>query len=151
MTTDDRAEMKAARSAGKAIHQAQRLGRARPAHYNEAVKAAAVAIGRAFNGDPLTWRAEAEAAVEAVLPHLRAYQIEVQTRIGYALGRKETAAEIAQAIETHPFSGSYTPFRIAAAIAREIGTKEAERPAHPGMHPLEATCNEACWNKRDHP
>ena len=95
----DRKEFQTARDAGLKQRHEQRL--ARSAHYNEAVKAAAVAIGRAFNGDPLTWRAEAEAAVEAALPHLRAYQIELQTRIGYALGRKEALEEAASWIEDY--------------------------------------------------
>ena len=85
----DRKEFQTARSAGKAIHQAQRLENA-------------------------TYTA---AEVKALT--------KPATDLAYALGRKETAEEIATAIETHPFSGSYTPFRIAAAIAREIGTKEA--------------------------
>lgn len=116
-------------------------GATRSAHYNEAVKAAAVAISRTFNGDPLTWRAEAEAAVEAALPYLRAYQIELQTRIGFQLGRKEAAEEIAAALAAEQDLMSSLPvgdpavsqqarlviparasaFRDAAKIARDIG------------------------------
>lgn len=35
------------------------------------------------------------AILRAALPHLRAHQIEVQTRIGHALGRQEALKEIA--------------------------------------------------------
>lgn len=121
----DRKEFQANRDAGLKQRHEQRLDRA---HYNEAVKAAAVAISRAFNGDPLTWRAEAEAALEAALPHLRAYQIEVQTRIGFRLGRKEALEEaVSRLMAERAMPGkrynvsAMAALGIAAQIVRDIG------------------------------
>lgn len=48
-----------------------------------------------------------------------------ETRVERAI-RRQVAEEIAQAIEAHP-SGGHKPFRIAAAIARQIGCPDCAK------------------------
>lgn len=48
------------------------------------------------------YRASARAMIAAALPHLRAFQIETQVRVGYELGRREAGEEIAAMLEAVP-------------------------------------------------
>ena len=80
-------------------------------------------------------RHSARLILEAALPHLRALRIEVETRVGYELGRKQTAEEIAVKAEElirdmeNPEKPHNEGFahgcEVMARHARDIGKGEA--------------------------
>lgn len=88
-------------------------------------------VPRWRRGDPIpVWTNPmhvVDTVLKAALPHLRAFQIETQVRVGYELGRREAAAQIADRIdlEAERARARHAPhtadgYANAASIAREV-------------------------------
>lgn len=122
---------------------------------DEAVEAAAKALCVAAGNSPEDWpddvaadgaRDDARVALEAALPLLQRQHLELAKTLGYGLGRRDAAEEIARAIEARKeFYATQFARRVlqhAVDVARDVGLDATTPPrAFGGPDPPHRTRN----------